>query len=58
MVGFGVRDADTARAVAAVSDGAVVGSAIVSQMAEGGGDPEAMLDGIGRFVAELRSGLD
>jgi len=35
VVGFGVRTPETAREIAAVADGAVVGSAIVAQIAEG-----------------------
>ena len=33
-VGFGIKDADSARAVAAVADGVVVGSALVNAMAQ------------------------
>jgi len=35
VVGFGIRDPASAAAIAAVADGAVVGSAIVSRIAEG-----------------------
>ncbi|MDK3019059.1 tryptophan synthase subunit alpha [Pseudodonghicola flavimaris] len=35
IVGFGIKTPDTAQAIAAVADGAVVGSAIVSQIAAG-----------------------
>ena len=35
VVGFGVRSPETARAIAGVADGVVVGSAIVSKIAEG-----------------------
>ncbi len=35
VVGFGIRSPDTARAIASVADGAVVGSAIVSRIADG-----------------------
>lgn len=35
-VGFGVAGADSARSVAAVADGVVVGSALIRQVAEGG----------------------
>jgi tryptophan synthase alpha chain len=49
--GFGISTADHARAVGALADGVVVGSAAV-QAAESG--PEALRD----FVASLRAGLD
>ena len=35
IVGFGIRTPETSRAIARVADGAVVGSAIVAQIAEG-----------------------
>jgi tryptophan synthase alpha chain len=53
LVGIGVSDAAQAAEVAAVADGAVVGSAVVRRLLDGGG-PEA----VGAFVAELRAGLD
>jgi tryptophan synthase alpha chain len=51
VVGFGIRTPEAARAIAAVADGAVVGSAIVSEIARGAG-PEAVLD----FVRRLAEG--
>ena len=50
-VGFGIRDADTAAAIAGVADGAVVGSAIVAMAGAGRPVPE-ILD----FVAGLAAG--
>ena len=35
IVGFGIRTPEASRAIAAIADGAVVGSAIVSEMAAG-----------------------
>ena len=49
-VGFGIKDADSARAVAATADGVVVGSALVNRAAEilsAGGDQDAAIDGVG-----------
>jgi tryptophan synthase alpha chain len=40
-VGFGVRTAEQASAIARVADGVVVGSAIVDALAKAGGDPQA-----------------
>jgi tryptophan synthase alpha chain len=55
-VGFGIRDAQTARAVAAVSDAVVIGSAIV-QLLEAQAHDDVAAAG-GRFIAEIRSALD
>jgi tryptophan synthase alpha chain len=35
IVGFGIRSPETARTIASVADGCVVGSAIVSEIAKG-----------------------
>ena len=58
MVGFGIKDGTTARAVADIADGAVVGSAIVSLMEEHGSDPDALRQSVRRFVSELRAAID
>ena len=55
-VGFGVRDAATARAAAEAGEGVVVGSAVVRALESGGPD-----EGIARLealVGELRRGID
>lgn len=58
-VGFGIRDATSARAIAAVADGVVVGSALVAAAAEAGqGGPEAAVAAAGALVAEIRQGID
>ena len=55
-VGFGIRDAKTARAVAQVSDAVVIGSRLVQILNEQGRDTVAAA---GRaFMAEIRSALD
>ncbi|MEM1164474.1 MAG: tryptophan synthase subunit alpha [Pseudomonadota bacterium] len=51
IVGFGIRTPETARAIAGIADGAVVGSAIVKQIEEGRPVPE-ILD----FVRGLADG--
>ena len=58
MVGFGVKDETSARAVASVADGAVVGTAIVSLMEEYQGDIERMIREVGSFVRRLRAAID
>jgi tryptophan synthase alpha chain len=55
-VGFGIRDATTARAVADVADGVVIGSALV-QLLEPAGRAEAP-QVAARFIAGVRSALD
>ncbi|WP_116131554.1 tryptophan synthase subunit alpha [Tropicimonas sp. IMCC34043] len=51
IVGFGIRTPEAAEAIAAVADGAVVGSAIVGQIAEG-----RAVDEIHAFVKRLAEG--
>lgn len=60
-VGFGIRDAASARAVAAVADGVVVGSALVNVMAkaiEAGADLEAAMEAVVSLLSEIRQGID
>lgn len=52
VVGFGIRTPEAARSIAALADGAVVGSAIVARMGKGE-RPEAVLD----FVRSLAEGV-
>ena len=51
IVGFGVRTPETAKSIAGIADGTVVGSAIVSQSAEGKPVPEILA-----FVKTLADG--
>ena len=55
-VGFGIRDAATARAVADVADAVVIGSALVQRL-EGATVEDAPVIA-GRFMAEIRAALD
>jgi tryptophan synthase alpha chain len=55
-VGFGIRDAATARAVAQVSDAVVIGSALVQLLAPC--TPEAVAAQAATFIAEIRQALD
>ena len=57
-VGFGVRDAATAGALAEVADAVIVGSAVVSRIAEHKGDTARMTAEVQDFVAGLRSAMD
>ena len=58
VVGFGVKDAQTAGAVAAYADGVVVGSAIVSILAGHGDDLAASQAGITSLLQDIRGALD
>jgi tryptophan synthase alpha chain len=56
VVGFGVSTPAQARELAPMADGVVVGSAIVSRIAEGG-SRAARAERVRRFVATLKRGL-
>ena len=55
-VGFGIRDAATAHAVAQLCDGVVVGSRIVQEIENA--SPHNMLAQVSKLVKELRQALD
>jgi tryptophan synthase alpha chain len=55
-VGFGIRDAQTARQVAEVADAVVIGSRIVQEIEQS--TPETMLENVKNFVAGVRAALD
>ena len=57
VVGFGIRDAASARAMGADADGVVVGSALVTAM-EQAASPEAAAAAAGAFLTPLRAALD
>ncbi len=60
-VGFGIKDAESARAVAATADGVVVGSALVQRVADviaGGESEQAAIAAAGALVQEIRAGID
>lgn len=53
-VGFGIANAESAKTVANLADGVIVGSALVSRIEEDGGG----VDAASKFVSELRAGID
>jgi tryptophan synthase alpha chain len=55
-VGFGIRDAATAKAVAAVSDAVVIGSRIIQELENT--PREQAVDAVRNFVAGIRKALD
>jgi tryptophan synthase alpha chain len=57
-VGFGIRDAESAARVAKLSDAVVVGSALVSRLADLSEQPEKLSEAAREFMAELRTAID
>lgn len=57
LVGFGIKDATSAAAMAAMADGVVVGSALVEHLSSAG-DAEAAAERASAFMAPLREALD
>lgn len=57
-VGFGIRDGASAAAVGGVSDGVIVGSALVSRVAEGAEAPEGIAPVLKQVLGEMRQALD
>jgi tryptophan synthase alpha chain len=55
-VGFGIRDAESARAVAAHADAVVIGSRLIQEIETG--PAAAAADRAGAWLAEIRSALD
>ena len=58
QVGFGIKDAESARAVARVADGIVVGSVLVDIMGDCGADPERIPAALRAKLGELRYAID
>ena len=57
-VGFGISDPEAAARVSRVSDAVVVGSAIVRQIEDHPGDPEAAREAMAALVAGMRRAMD
>ena len=57
LIGFGIRDAASARSVAAAADGVVIGSALVEALA-GANDPADAAARAEAFLAPIRAALD
>ena len=56
-VGFGVRDAQTAKAIGGFADAVVIGSALVERL-EGATDAGDIVDCVQAFLAPIRAALD
>ena len=57
-VGFGIKDAASARAVSAVADGVVVGSALVQRIADHKHTPEQIPEQVAQVLAGMRAAMD
>ena len=60
-VGFGIKDAESAAAIAAFCDGVVVGSALVNLVAgqiESGASNQRAMDAAAALLGEIRQGID
>lgn len=57
-VGFGVKNAETAKAVAQLGDGVVVGSALVEKIEVAQGDAAKALEGMTGLLRSMRQALD
>ncbi len=57
-VGFGIKDGDTAQQVAKIADAVVVGSALVSQIAEHQHDQRAINDNVTSILRDMRNKMD
>jgi tryptophan synthase alpha chain len=60
-VGFGIKDAASAQAVAALADGVVIGSALVDRLLslyQQGLRDETLLNGASKLIAEIRAAVD
>ncbi|MFZ5723363.1 MAG: tryptophan synthase subunit alpha [Pseudomonadota bacterium] len=57
-VGFGIKDADTAAAIARISDGVVVGSALVRKIEQHAAEPDRILASVPDLLRQMRSAMD
>ena len=57
MVGFGIKDADSAQAISAVAEGVVVGSELIKQAIALDGDGQQAIDAA-KLIGEMRQAMD
>jgi len=57
-VGFGIRDAASARAISEVADGAIVGSVLVNQIAALAETPDQIPAAVAAIVKDMRTAMD
>jgi tryptophan synthase alpha chain len=56
LIGFGISDQDQAKKAAAISDGVIVGSALVKTIHENS-DPKTCDEKVGALITELKNGV-
>jgi tryptophan synthase alpha chain len=56
-VGFGIKDANTAKAVSALADAVIVGSSLVSFVEQHATDRDKMLASVGALSAEISAAI-
>jgi len=56
--GFGICDADSVRTIANVSDGVIVGSVLVNQIASLVDSPELIPSRVSAIIADMRTAMD
>ncbi|MCY3803791.1 MAG: tryptophan synthase subunit alpha [Gammaproteobacteria bacterium] len=57
-VGFGVRDAESARDIASIADAVIVGSALIRQIEAHLSDPDSMKKKVADLLRDMREALD
>jgi tryptophan synthase alpha chain len=57
-VGFGIRDADSAKRISAVADAVVVGSAVVQRVADNAGDAKKISVAVCELLSSMRKAMD
>ena len=57
-VGFGIKDAYTARAIAAIADAVVVGSALIQRIEQNIAHRDKMLDSVSELISSMRAAMD
>ncbi|MEW7982730.1 MAG: tryptophan synthase subunit alpha [gamma proteobacterium symbiont of Phacoides pectinatus] len=57
-VGFGIKDPDSARAVARIADAVIVGSALVNRIEQLADEPEAIASALAGQLAAMRLAMD
>lgn len=57
-VGFGIQNGETAAAVGQISDGVIVGSVLVNQIAENADNPELAKSCVSEIVRSMRDAMD
>jgi tryptophan synthase alpha chain len=57
-VGFGIKDANSAAAIAEVADAVVVGSALVQKVEQGEGQHDKIIGDIAVLLSEMRASMD